>query len=68
MIFFLFVPTEGGSSEMAALEATSVESAVIEAQELEFAGRTGFLFDGDLFIREVQTANDLEAPGPALGS
>ncbi len=67
MIFFLFVPTESGQSEMVALEATRLEDAITEARETPFAGRTGFLFDGDRFVREIMTADTIGVT-PALST
>lgn len=64
MIFFLFIPTESGQPEMSALEATTLQGAIEEAESLPFAGRTGYLFDGDIFVQAVSTADTL-APAPS---
>ena len=64
MIFFLFVPTESGQPEMAALDAVRLEDAVAEAEALPYAGRIGYLFDGDQFVREITTANALKDAAP----
>lgn len=66
MIYFLYVPVESGKPEMAALEARHLEDAVREAEALPYAGRVGYLFDGDIFMQEVRTANLMQqAPHPA---
>lgn len=67
MIYFLYVPVESGKPEMAALQSTSVDDAVREAEALPYAGRVGYLFDGDLFVQEVRTA-DLMKDAPLPGS
>lgn len=65
MIFFLFVPTESGAPEVSVLDAENLTDAVVEAESLPYAGRTGYLFDGDLFLREVRTGDGLkDRPGP----
>lgn len=64
MIYFLFVPTESGRPEMAALDAVRLEDAISEAEALPFAGRTGYLFDGDRFVQEVTTADSLQDAPP----
>ncbi|MFC7376936.1 hypothetical protein [Brevundimonas sp. GCM10030266] len=59
MIFFLFVPVESAAPEMAALTATGLDEAIKEAEALPFAGRTGYLFEGDRFVQEIRTADTL---------
>lgn len=66
MIYFLYVPVESGKPEMAALEAGHLEDAVREAEALPYAGRVGYLFDGDIFMQEVRTADLMQqTPLPA---
>lgn len=64
MQHFLFVPTESGQTEMAALTATRTVDAVEEAGRCEFGGRTGYLFDGDTFVQEIRTAAGVTMGGP----
>jgi hypothetical protein len=64
MQHFLFVPTESGKTEMAALTATRTVDAVEEAGQCEFGGRTGYLFDGDVFVQEVRTAAGVTLDDP----
>lgn len=64
MQYFLFVPTESGQPEMAALTALDAEAAVAEAELREFGGRIGYLFEGDLFLREVKTVARLTTAEP----
>lgn len=64
MIYFLFVPTESGQTEMAALEANALEAAIAEAGRLQFGGRVGYLFDGDQFVQEIETASAILDEGP----
>lgn len=64
MQHFLFVPIESGRTEMKALTATTVADAVIEARQQPFGGRTGYLFAGDSFIREVPTAARVMTEAP----
>lgn len=66
MIFFLYVPTESGHPEMAALAATDEAGAVREAQGLQYGGRAGYLFDGDRFVREVTTRAGILEEAPLL--
>ena len=64
MIYFLFVPTESGQTEMAALEADALEAAIAEAGRLQFGGRVGYLFNGDQFAQEIETASAILNQGP----
>ena len=64
MHYFLFVPTESGQPEMAALTATEANAAVGEAGRQEFGGRMGYLFDGDMFVQEVTTEAGLITAEP----
>lgn len=64
MLFFFFVPTEGGQTEMAALKALDPAAAVAEAKRLEFGGRVGHLFNGDLYVQDVQTASAIRKAAP----
>lgn len=64
MQHFLFVPTESGQTEMAALNATRTADAVEEAGRCAFGGRTGYLFDGDTFVQEVRTAAGITLDDP----
>jgi hypothetical protein len=61
---FLFVPIESGRTEMKALTAATAADAVIEARQQPFGGRTGYLFAGDSFIRQVQTAAGVITDAP----
>jgi hypothetical protein len=67
MIYFLFVPTEGGRAEMSALTEVVGDDAAARsaAGRLAYGGRAGYLFDGDRFIGEVVTANSLLQPQAA---
>jgi hypothetical protein len=49
---------------MKALTAATVADAVVEARQQQFGGRTGYLFAGDSFIREVPMAAGMITDAP----
>lgn len=69
MIYFLYVPMEGGAPGMSALDTVGDDdSARAEAGHLQYGGRTGYLFDGDRFVGEIATASGVLQDAPMTPS